>query len=165
MVSPLDLDLAHYAVRTLPHATVSFSLGWAHKIFLSKMFTTKSIWGGLPLWMFIAPSYKPLIKCRQPWFELFQFFTSPNLTTSLDPNFSPQKTNWDVDIYLHKAACLCGLFFLYNVERHVTTTISIKSLMQEGSRSNYVSSGLFCRLISGHNLVFLTLLLSIIYNA
>ena len=42
----------------------------------------------------------------------------------------------------------------------VTTTISIKSLTLEGTHSNYVSSGLFRRLTSGHNLVFLRLLLS-----
>ena len=35
-----------------------------------------------------------------------------------------------------------GLFFLYDAERHVTTTISIKSLTLEGTHSYYVSSGL-----------------------
>ena len=53
-----------------------------------------------------------------------------------------------------------GLFFLYDTKRHVMTTISIKSLRLEGIHSNYVSSGLFKRLTSGHNLVFPRLLLS-----
>ena len=44
-------------------------------------------------------------------------------------------------------------------QRHVTTTISIKSLTLEGTHSNYVSSGLFRRLPSGHNLVILLRLL------
>ena len=35
-----------------------------------------------------------------------------------------------------------GLFFLYDAERHVTTTISIKSITLEGTYSYYVSSGL-----------------------
>ena len=34
------------------------------------------------------------------------------------------------------------MFFLYNAFRHVTTTISIKSLTLEGTHSYYVSSGL-----------------------
>ena len=52
------------------------------------------------------------------------------------------------------------LFNLYDAERHVTTTISIKSLQLEGTHSNYVSSGLE-GFTSGHNLVFLRLLLSL----
>ena len=36
----------------------------------------------------------------------------------------------------------CRLFFLCDAERHVTTTISIKSLTLEGTHSYYVSSGL-----------------------
>ena len=35
-----------------------------------------------------------------------------------------------------------GLFFLYDAEWHVTTTISIKSLTLEGTNSNYVSNGI-----------------------
>ena len=51
---------------------------------------------------------------------------------------------------------------LYDSERHVTTTISIKSLTLEGTHSNHVISGLEGLLAtSGHNLVFLRLLLSI----
>ena len=50
------------------------------------------------------------------------------------------------------------MFFLYDADRHVTTTISIKSLTLKWTHSNYVSGGLFIRLNSGHNLVFLRLI-------
>ena len=47
------------------------------------------------------------------------------------------------EVKQHKCKLVLGwMTILYDAERHVTTTISIKSLTLEGTHSNYVSSGL-----------------------
>ena len=49
------------------------------------------------------------------------------------------------EVKQHKYKLVLGwvtMFFLYDAERYVMTTISIKSLPLEGTHSYYVSSGL-----------------------